>query len=103
MEYLRENIGNQLSSNDESEERICPYCGQSCKTVFVHGHEQCVCCKMNIKPCCEGGEILEKEKERMIGNQNITRRLRDTYPIMIGVCKGEFLKEIRLDEVGKLY
>ena len=49
-----------------------------------------------------GVEILEKEKERMMGNPNITRRLRDTYPIMIGVCKGEFLKEIRLEEVGKL-
>jgi hypothetical protein len=47
-------------------------------------------------------EILEKEKDRMKGNPNITRRLRDTYPIMIGVCKGEFMKEIRLEEVGKL-
>ena len=84
------------------DERIYPYCGQSSKTVFVYGHEQCVCCKMNIKPCCEGGEILEKEKDRMKKNPDITRRLRDTYPIMIGVCKGEFLKEIRLDEVGKL-
>ena len=48
-------------------------------------------------------EILEKEKDRMKKNPDITRRLRDTYPIMIGVCKGEFLKEIRLEEVGKLY
>ena len=47
-------------------------------------------------------EILEKEKDRIKKNPDITRRLRDTYPIMIGVCKGEFLKEIRLDEVGKL-
>ena len=49
-------------------------------------------------------EIVEKEKERMEEkNKDITRRLRDTYPIMIGVCKGEFMKEIRLEEVGKLY
>ena len=49
-------------------------------------------------------EILEKEKDRIKEkNKDITRRLRDTYPIMIGVCKGEFLKEIRLEEVGKLY
>jgi len=49
-------------------------------------------------------EIVEKEKERMEGkNKDITRRLRDTYPIMIGVCKGEFMKEIRLEEVGKLF
>ena len=47
-------------------------------------------------------EILEKEKDRMKKNPNIKRRLRDTYPIMIGVCKGEFMKEIRLEEVGKL-
>ena len=49
-------------------------------------------------------EIVEKENERMEGkNKDITRRLRDTYPIMIGVCKGEFMKEIRLEEVGKLF
>ena len=49
-------------------------------------------------------EIVEKETERMEGkNKDITRRLRDTYPIMIGVCKGEFMKEIRLEEVGKLF
>jgi len=48
-------------------------------------------------------EILEREKDRIKKNPDITRRLRDTYPIMIGVCKGEFLKEIRLEEVGKLY
>jgi hypothetical protein len=48
-------------------------------------------------------EILEKEKDRIKKNPDITRRLRDTYPIMIGVCKGEFMKEIRLEEVGKLY
>ena len=47
-------------------------------------------------------EILEREKDRIKKNPDITRRLRDTYPIMIGVCKGEFMKEIRLEEVGKL-
>jgi len=36
------------------DERICPYCGQSSKTVFVHGHEQCVVCKTNVEPCCQG-------------------------------------------------
>ena len=48
-------------------------------------------------------EILEREKDRIKKNKDITRRLRDTYPIMIGVCKGEFMKEIRLEEVGKLF
>ena len=49
-----------------------------------------------------GDEILEKEKDRMVGNTNITRRLRDTYPVMIGVCQGEFMKNVKLEEVGKL-
>jgi hypothetical protein len=29
-------------------------------------------------------------------------RLRLTYPILIGVCEGDFVREIRMDEVGKL-
>ena len=49
-----------------------------------------------------GDEILEEEKGRMFGNTNITRRLRLTYPILIGVCEGDFVREIRMDEVGKL-
>ncbi|MCS5640010.1 MAG: hypothetical protein NZ709_00730, partial [Candidatus Marinimicrobia bacterium] len=37
-----------------------------------------------------------------VAGTTITRRLRLTYPILIGVCQGEFIKEVRLDEVGKL-
>ena len=49
-------------------------------------------------------EILEKEKGRMGGlNTDITRRMLLTCPILIGVCNGEFVKEIKLEEVGKLY
>ena len=29
-------------------------------------------------------------------------RLRLTYPILIGVCEVVFVREIRMDEVGKL-
>lgn len=48
-------------------------------------------------------EILEKEKGRMGGlNTDITRRMLLTCPILIGVCNGEFVKEIKLEEVGKL-
>lgn len=47
-------------------------------------------------------EILEEEKGRMFGNTNITRRMLLTCPILIGVCNGEFVKEVRLEEVGKL-
>ena len=28
-------------------------------------------------------------------------RLRLTYPILIGVCEGDFVSEIKLEEVGK--
>ena len=36
-------------------ENVCPYCeGKTSQTVFVHGHEQCVVCKMNLEPCCQG-------------------------------------------------
>ena len=48
-------------------------------------------------------EILEKEQGRMFGDPDISRRLRLTYPILIGVCEGDFQREIKLDEVGKLY
>ena len=34
--------------------KVCPYCGQSSQTIFVHGHEQCVVCKTNVEPCCSG-------------------------------------------------
>ena len=44
------------------DERICPYCGQSSKTVFVYGHEQCVCCKMNIKDSCPKKESNMDER-----------------------------------------
>ena len=29
-------------------------------------------------------------------------RLRLTYPILIGVCDGDFVREIKLEEVGEL-
>ena len=45
---------NQPNFNKESQEKVCPYCGQSSQTVFVHGHEQCVFCKTNLEPCCQG-------------------------------------------------
>ena len=48
-------------------------------------------------------EILEKEQGRITGNTNITRRMLLTCPILIGVCNGEFVKEIKLEEVGKLF
>ena len=51
---LTVNQSNQPSSNNYSKGKVCPYCGQSSQTVFVHGHEQCVVCKTNVEPCCQG-------------------------------------------------
>ena len=45
---------NQPSPNNPYKGKVCPYCGQSSQTVFVHGHEQCVVCKTNVEPCCSG-------------------------------------------------
>ena len=45
---------NQPSPNNQIKGKVCPYCGQSSQTVFVHGHEQCVVCKTNVEPCCSG-------------------------------------------------
>jgi len=47
-------------------------------------------------------QILEKEQIRMFGNTDISRRLRLTYAVLIGVCEGDFVREIKLEEVGKL-
>ena len=44
----------QPNTDKEPQEKVCPYCGQSSQTVFVHGHEQCVFCKTNVEPCCSG-------------------------------------------------
>jgi len=51
---LERSLLNQPSSNNHSKGKVCPYCGQSSQTVFVHGHEQCVVCKTNVEPCCQG-------------------------------------------------
>ena len=52
------NQSNQPHSDKDPQEKVCPYCGQSSQTVFVHGHEQCVFCKTNVEPCCQG-EVQE--------------------------------------------
>ena len=54
MELYNGKIENKLSSNSPSKEKVCSYCGQSSQTVFVPGHEQCVVCKTNVEPCCQG-------------------------------------------------
>ena len=34
--------------------RRCPRCAEPLRTVFVHGHEQCVTCDQVIYDCCQG-------------------------------------------------
>ncbi len=58
MELYNGNIVTQPSSNNHSKVKVCPYCGQSSQTVFVHGHEQCVVCKTNVEPCCQGQDLM---------------------------------------------
>ena len=59
---LERSLLNQPSSNNHSKGKVCPYCGQSSKTVFVHGHEQCVVCKTNVEPCCQG-QVLKSSRD----------------------------------------
>ena len=34
----------------------CPCCGKPETIIWVHGHGQCVHCKMNVMPCCDGAQ-----------------------------------------------
>ena len=39
------------------EPSICPRCSAApLQVIWVHGHGQCVTCKQNILPCCDGSE-----------------------------------------------
>ena len=55
------NNSNHTNTDKEPHKKVCPDCGQSCQTVFVHGHEQCVFCKTNVEPCCQG-EVQESDR-----------------------------------------
>ena len=59
---LERSLLNQPSSNNHSKGKVCPYCGPSSQTVFVHGHEQCVVCKTNVEPCCQG-QVLKSSRD----------------------------------------
>ena len=39
----------------------CPWCGYPTPCNYVHGHVQCVACKKNIDPCCEGEQAAEDD------------------------------------------
>ena len=57
---MKFNNSNHPNTDKEPHKKVCPYCGQSSQTVFVHGHEQCVFCKTNVEPCCQG-EVQESD------------------------------------------
>ena len=41
---------------------VCPWCGQPTPPDYAHGHLQCLHCKTNIGPCCEGAPDLCESK-----------------------------------------
>ena len=61
LELNNVNRTNQPSSKNKLKGKVCPYCGRSSQTVFVHGHEQCMVGKTNLEPCCQG-QVLKGEK-----------------------------------------
>ena len=54
MELNNVDTTNQPSPNNQMKGKVCPYCGQSSQTIFVHGHEKCIVCKTNVEPCYQG-------------------------------------------------
>jgi hypothetical protein len=40
---------------------ICPWCGQPTPPDYAHGHMQCLHCKTNIAPCCDGETLCARE------------------------------------------
>ncbi len=54
MRFNKKNIDNKHNPLVPSKEMLCLFCGYSAQTIFVHGHEQCVVCKTNVVPCCQG-------------------------------------------------
>jgi len=61
MEFYKRKTVNQTSYKNYSKNEVCPNCGQTSQRVFVHGHEQCVVCKINIEPCCQGHVVRYEE------------------------------------------
>lgn len=45
---------NQKTSSVRVHCRRCNRCGEELKTVFVHGHEQCLACNSVVQDCCQG-------------------------------------------------
>ena len=47
----------------------CDWCGYLGDAVNVHGHLQCVRCKTNIAPCCDGASAIDcaEEEDVIIG------------------------------------
>ncbi len=61
MEFFKGIFFSQNNYCNYSNNRICLFCMQSSKTIFVHGHEQCLLCKNNVEPCCQGDPPKKSE------------------------------------------
>jgi len=44
----------QKTSSVRAHCKRCPRCAEPLRTVFVHGHEQCLTCDQVIHDCCQG-------------------------------------------------
>ena len=61
-------------SKSQLTQRVCPNCGESCEkeyeTVFVNGHEFCVCCNSKIETLYTEESLLEDFYSYSIKNDN---------------------------------
>ncbi len=44
---------------------VCPWCGRPTPPDYAHGHLQCLHCKTNIAPCCDGETACEAAEPDM--------------------------------------
>ena len=51
---------------------ICPFCGQLTKVIWVHGHGQCMVCKMNFDECCRGESVDDSINTNQNENEQTT-------------------------------
>jgi hypothetical protein len=43
-----------MKKEQQNKKLICPWCRHETEIVWVHGHGQCIICKINIDECCRG-------------------------------------------------
>ena len=53
------------------EQIFCSYCSSAQQVVDVHGHKQCVKCRINISPCCSGEQADAYEEDALVIDKKI--------------------------------